>query len=297
MNGVINLYKAPGMSSAQAVGAIKRITACRVGHAGTLDPEAAGVLPIMVGRTTKLFDFITDDLKVYLTEIAFGSATDTQDAQGQIIRQSKDLPDEKALLDCLSGFLGTVMQVPPAYSAIKKDGKKMYELARSGKAPELDARPVQIHGIELIKRLSSDGFLLRVRCGKGTYIRTLCHDIGEKMGIPAHMRFLLREHVGLFDIQDSITLEELKLVASGELQKEGWLIGPEQILSGLPSYRIPEALLVKARNGAPLPLHLFTDDVLENGAFIRLYDQANLISVSYIKDGVILPRTMMNVEE
>ena len=175
MDGVVNFLKPPGMTGFDCAAFAHRLTGAKCGHAGTLDPEAAGVLPLLLGRASKLFDYIAEGGKTYLAEVAFGAATDTFDAQGIVVAESDARPDEKAILAALPDFIGEIEQVPPMYSALKRGGQRLYKLARAGKSLPLAPRRVTVDGIDFI-RLTPSGCLLRVRCGKGVYIRSLAHD-------------------------------------------------------------------------------------------------------------------------
>ncbi len=251
--GFLNVLKPPGMSSAHVVGAVRRMLGgAKVGHAGTLDPEASGVLPLMVGKAARLFDYMQDKEKAYVTEIAFGASTDTQDAQGIAVDTGDNYPDEAAILAALPAFTGAIMQVPPMYSAIKQDGKRLYELARSGREAEVPAREVTIHSLDFRGLTENHGALLAVRCSKGFYVRTLCHDLGAHIGCPAHMRFLLRTQSGPFTLETACTLEELKEAAeNGTLSAK--LLPPEAALGHLPMTNVPKGLEKAVRNGGHLP--------------------------------------------
>jgi len=191
----------------------------RVGHLGTLDPGAAGVLPVCVGRAAKLFDYLVDKEKTYIAELAFGCSTDTQDASGQVLQRSDARVTAAMLEETLPAFCGEITQLAPLYSAVRVDGKKLYQLARAGvEAPE-KIRKVQIHGLRLLQELSPNRFLIRIECSKGTYVRTLCHDIGAALGVPAHMAFLLRTRSGNFELSQSFTIAELR-----EMKESGSLI-------------------------------------------------------------------------
>lgn len=205
-DGFLNLLKPPGMTSSDAVVLVRRAFArgTKVGHMGTLDPEAAGVLPIGVGSAARLFDYVTEKEKTYRAEIAIGQATDTQDATGRVVARGPGVRMED-LRAVLPRFIGEIEQVPPAYSAIKVGGRKLYEAARAGEALEVPSRRVQIYGLDLAGQSGENRFLLDVRCGRGTYIRTLCHDIGRALGTCAHMAFLLRVRSGVFGIEDAVT--------------------------------------------------------------------------------------------
>ena len=218
MDGFINVLKPTGLSSHDVVDIVRRIfKQKRVGHAGTLDPAAAGVLPVALGRAARLVEYMEGTDKSYRAEIAFGYATDTGDVYGDVIASAAHpvLPPEEELHAVLLRFIGQIRQTPPAYSAIKIGGQRAYDLVRQGTAVEMRARSVMIHRLELLYAdAERRRILIDVDCGKGTYIRSLCMDIGAAIGLPATMRFLLRVRVGRFSLADSYTLEEL--AAAGE---------------------------------------------------------------------------------
>ncbi|MBQ6959626.1 MAG: tRNA pseudouridine(55) synthase TruB [Clostridia bacterium] len=281
MNGFINLLKPPGMSSGAAVAIVKRLSKERVGHAGTLDPEAAGVLPIMVGRATRLLDCFPDHSKSYVAEIAFAGATDTQDAQGTVIDPKQRVPEREEILAVLEQFRGTIMQRPPAYSALKKDGVPLYALARQGKAVETQARETIINRLELGERTGEDGYMLSIDCGSGTYIRTLCHDIGQALNAPAHMRFLLRTRHGAFSIENAVTVEEI--MEADSLEK--YLLPLDFPLGALPALQLPESYWKIGRNGGKLPAALLPQ--LDEKERCRIYANEELLGVAH-RDGDIL---------
>lgn len=209
--GFLNILKPPGMTSSQVVGYVRwLLNGAKVGHGGTLDPEASGVLPLMIGKAARLFDYMQEKEKVYVTEVAFGAATDTQDAQGRVIASGENYPDEAALREVIFSFTGQLWQRPPMYSALKQDGQRLYELARKGRTAEIPKREVTVHSLELQSMTENHGALLKVRCSKGFYVRTLCNDLGEALNCPAHMRFLLRAESGVFTLQTAVTLERLR---------------------------------------------------------------------------------------
>ena len=268
MNGFLNLLKPPGMSSGACVAAVKRLTGERVGHGGTLDPEAAGVLPILVGRATRLMDCLPDKTKGYRAEIAFSGATDTQDAQGRIIEEGVRVPGRNEIEAVLAAFRGRILQRPPAYSALKRDGVPLYALARKGIQVETKERETEITCLELGEKVGRDGYMLHVECAGGTYIRTLCHDIGQALGAPAHMRFLLRTRHGCFEIGGSATIEEA--AAAGERKELERLLLPMDFpLQPLPALRLPERYWKPGRNGAKLPAALMP--ALEEDRRCRVY--------------------------
>ena len=294
MNGIINLLKPPCLSSAQAVSFIKRLTGQKTGHAGTLDPEACGVLPIMIGKATSLFDYIAEHQKVYVAQIAFGTATDTQDATGIVMHKGHNYPDIDALRSVLDDFNGTLMQVPPSFSAIKRDGKALYALARAGEMVEVQARPVQIQGIELLSQTADHGFLLRVSCGKGTYIRTLCHDIGLRLGCPAHMRMLIRERTGPFCIDEAITMEEFEACVQNGTERGPWLLSMEKTIAHLPQLNVRDDLWKPCVNGVAIsPAEAPGARELEEGSVAALRCRDILIGLYEKRGGMLCLKTML----
>ena len=296
MNGIVNLLKPPCLSSAQAVSFIKRLTAQKAGHAGTLDPEACGVLPVMIGKATSLFDYIAEHQKIYVTEIAFGMSTDTQDATGIVIKQMDNYPDMGSLLQVLDSFKGTQMQVPPAFSALKRGGKPLYELARAGEMVELPARPVEIEKVELLSQTKNHGFLLRIHCGKGTYIRTLCHDIGQRVGCPAHMRMLIRERTGPFSIDKAVTMEEFEdaVQTQSGVQNFPWLLSIEETIAHLPQLSVRQGLWKSCINGVALdPREASGADNLQEGSVVALRCRNTLIGLYEVRNSMLRIKTML----
>ena len=249
--GIVTVLKPPAMSSSDVVVDIRRIFETkRVGHLGTLDPEAAGVLPVCVGRAVRLFDYLVDKQKTYLAEIVFGTATDTQDAQGRVIETS-DAEITGEMLDAvLPKFFGKILQTPPKYSALKHNGQKLYDLARAGKEIPDKSREVEIFALERMETTGRNRFLLRIVCSRGTYIRTLCSDIGEALGVPAHMAFLLRTQSGMFTLEHALSIEELRMMkAAGTLADA--VVSCEDALAFLPRYDLAADRKRPAMNGLP----------------------------------------------
>jgi len=235
VDGFINVLKPTGLSSHDVVDIVRRIfKQKRVGHAGTLDPAAAGILPVALGRAARLVEYMEGADKSYRAEIAFGYATDTGDVYGDVIERVENpmLPSEEELRSVFGRFVGVITQTPPAYSAIKVGGQRAYDLARQGAAVEMRARTVRIDRLDLVHADAAHArILVDVDCAKGTYIRSLCTDIGTALGLPATMRFLLRTRVGGFMLADSYTLEELAEV------REIALCAPDTALD-LPVYEL-----------------------------------------------------------
>jgi len=295
--GFLNVLKPPGMSSAHVVGAVRRMLGgAKVGHAGTLDPEAAGVLPIMVGKAARLFDYMQDKEKAYVTEIAFGTATDTQDAQGVVIEEGTAYPDEAAIRSGLESLTGTILQTPPMYSAIKQDGKRLYELARDGREADVPAREVTVHELVLRSLTDNHGALVYVRCSKGFYVRTLCKDLGERLGCPAHMRFLLRTQSGPFTLETAHTLEALKEAAeAGTLADK--LLPPHAALGHLAMMDIPKGLEKAVVNGGHLPWKRFAPTLqntpAESGAPFGLWMNGALCAIAERREERVKVRTWL----
>ena len=243
--GFLNILKPPGMSSHDVISVARRVLGIKkIGHAGTLDPGAAGVLPVAVGRAARLVEYLSDADKSYRAELTLGMATDSGDDMGQVIERCADfaLPTAEQLETVLQSFVGEIVQVPPAYSAIKINGQRACDLARQNIAVEIPERRIRIHRIELLAQ-RENVLLLDVDCSKGTYIRTLCADIGTKLGIPATMSFLVRTRVGDFSLADACTLEELAACGSAAL------LPAEEYLSHLASYTLADHRVKSFLNG------------------------------------------------
>ena len=235
MEGIVTVLKPPAMSSSDVVVDVRHIFETkRVGHLGTLDPEAAGVLPVCVGRAVRLFDYLVDKRKEYLCEIAFGTATDTQDAQGAVVETVDCNITAEQLVSVLPQFVGMQEQLAPKYSALKYNGKKLYDLALAGKEIPEKRRQIEIDALTLTEQLGKNRFLLRIGCSRGTYIRTLCVDIGAALGVPAHMAFLLRTASGMFTLEHARSIEQLRsMKAAGDLASS--LTSCEDALQFLPA--------------------------------------------------------------
>ena len=228
-HGIINIYKEKGFTSHDVVAKLRGILKQKkIGHTGTLDPDAVGVLPVCLGMGTKLCDMLTDKDKTYEAVMILGYVTDTQDMSGKILSEAKinreNISDEK-ILEVIKSFEGDYLQTPPMYSAIKVNGKKLYELARAGIEIEVKPRPVVINGISNIK-IDFPRISMTVDCSKGTYIRTLCHDIGKELGVGGAMETLKRTKVGHFAIENALTLEEVSDIIHSEPEKINSYIMP-----------------------------------------------------------------------
>lgn len=287
IHGVLNIYKEKGYTSHDVVAKLRGIVGQKkIGHTGTLDPDAVGVLPVCLGKATKLCDMLTDKNKTYETVMLLGRVTDTQDVSGIILKEGDTSGlDEATVTNAIYSFLGDYMQIPPMYSALKVNGKKLYELAREGVEVERKARPVKILDIQ-IKEMNLPRVRMEVTCSKGTYIRTLCHDIGELLKCGACMEELIRTKVSRFDIKDALTLEQVSV-----LKQEGRLgeilIPIDEMFSDYEAVTLKEEFMSFVYNGNVFfPKHLNQYIELTDGKMVRVYDgDGNFIAIyKFIKD-------------
>lgn len=271
MDGILIVNKEAGFTSHDVVAKLRGICGQKkIGHTGTLDPAATGVLPVCLGSGTKLCDMLTDRDKEYVAELLLGVETDTQDTTGTVVRRCPVTVSEETVAAACDGFLGGYDQIPPMYSALKVDGKKLYELAREGKTVERKARRIEIPELEILEiRLPVVRF--RVVCSKGTYIRALCADIGEKLGCGAAMQSLSRTRVGHFLLADARTLGELQqLKCAGRLEEA--MLPVESVFAGCPALHAAEEAARLLENGNVLyPLQTREKEVYAPGQWVRMY--------------------------
>ena len=233
ITGWLVLDKPLGMSSAQAVGKVKHLLhPMKIGHAGTLDPLASGVLPLALGKATRTVPYVMDGNKKYRFEITFGKATTTDDAEGEVTQTSAFIPTAEDICKILPQFTGKIKQTPPVYSALKVNGKRAYELARKGEAIHLDEREIEIFNLKFIESSSPKKVVLEVECSKGTYVRSLGRDIAKKLGSVGHISYLRRIKCAQFDETNAISLEKLEKIVYGENQEQ-FLIPIETVLSDI----------------------------------------------------------------
>lgn len=251
MDGIFNIDKPLGMTSHDVVARVRRLARQkRVGHAGTLDPAASGVLPILLGQATRVAEYLSESGKAYRATVRFGAVTDTYDAEGAVLRTAPVTLTRDAITAVLPTLLGRQMQVPPLYSAIKRQGQPLYKLARAGAAVELEPRPVQIYGLTIVAWQTPD-LVLDVECGKGTYIRSLAYDLGERLGPGAHLAGLVRTRSGPFTLATSLTLEALeRALADGTWA--GHLYAPDEALLDHQAAILETTSEARVRNGLPL---------------------------------------------
>lgn len=274
-SGVINIYKEKGFTSFDVVAKMRGILKERkIGHTGTLDPDAEGVLPVCISKATKLCDMLTDKDKEYEAVMLLGVTTDTQDVTGQVLSQSDVTADEEAVRDAILSFVGIYDQVPPMYSALKVNGQKLCDLARKGIEVERKARRVEIFSIEILE-IALPKVRMRVHCSKGTYIRTLCQDIGEKLGCGGCMESLLRTRVERFGIESAITLSQLQQLADAG-EAETALMPVDQMFDHLPARTVKAQFRKLTDNGNALwPNQLEKGESKEAGQ-IRVYDDRDI---------------------
>lgn len=273
VHGIINVYKEKGYTSHDVVAKLRGIVGQKkIGHTGTLDPDATGVLPVCLGKATKVCDMLTDKDKVYEAVLLLGMETDTQDVTGSVIQTLSDFVyDEEEVRACILGFIGEYMQVPPMYSALKVNGKKLYELAREGVEVERQARRVLIHDIQILE-MRFPKVRMRISCSKGTYIRTLCHDIGQKLGCGGCMEELVRTKVGAFQIEDAMKLEEIERWKKEERLKD-CLIPVDAMFSMYRKVNLSPEGDMLVFNGNPFfTSHIRETDTWQDEEQVRVYD-------------------------
>lgn len=270
-SGIINVYKEKGFTSFDVVAKLRGILKTKkIGHTGTLDPDAEGVLPVCIGRATKVCDILTDKDKVYEAVMLLGVETDTQDTTGEILKKLPVEESESVVKEAILSFVGEYAQIPPMYSALKVNGKKLYELAREGKTVERKARNVQIFSIEILE-MDLPRVRMSVHCSKGTYIRTLCHDIGQKLGCGGCMEKLLRTKAGIFELADTLKLTEINALAKEGLVEEK-IISVDELFEDHSKVWTKQEYDVVVHNGNRVKMKMFQEKLPENTERLRVYD-------------------------
>lgn len=283
VNGIINIYKEAGFTSHDVVAKLRGIVKQKkIGHTGTLDPDATGVLPVCLGNATKLCDMLTDKSKEYEACMLLGVTTDTQDMSGKVLENKQVSCTQEEARGAVLSFIGEYDQIPPMYSAIKVNGKKLYELARNGIEIERKPRRVEISHIEILE-CSLPKIHFRVSCSKGTYIRALCADIGDKLGCGAAMKSLIRTRVGTFVIEEAWKLSEVeKMVAEGKLLEH--VIAPDRVFMEYPKVKVKSVFEKALANGNILGLNQVTfekENTLQEGELIRVYNSGDIFTGVY----------------
>lgn len=248
MNGIILIDKPQDWTSHDVVAKLRGILhERRIGHSGTLDPLATGLLVAFVGRATRAVEFAEADSKEYIAGLRLGLSTDTQDISGNVISECSDLPDEEAVRRAVNSFVGDIEQIPPMYSAIKIGGKKLYELARKGQSVERAPRKITVSSIEIIGREGGD-YLLKIACSKGTYVRTLCNDIGASLGCGACMSSLRRISAGTFSVENAHSIDEVENAAKDDRLVD-IMLPVDTLFSALPELKVPESTANRLKTG------------------------------------------------
>ena len=271
MNGVLNIFKPKGMSSFDAVRIVKKVAGTgKVGHTGTLDPEATGVLPICIGKATKIIDYIMNSEKVYEVTLKLGIRTTTYDLEGEVLEEKdcNHLTDVE-ILQAVNSFIGEYSQVPPMYSALKQNGVRLYELARKGIEVEREGRLITIYNIEDIK-INNPYISMKFSCSKGTYIRSLCYDIGEKLGVFATMTELNRAKTSVFSQEESININDLTKENINE-----YILSMEEALEKYDKIIVRGKYVNLLINGVRVGDNRFTNDKVINQKLYRVYDEEN----------------------
>ncbi len=257
MDGVLNIYKEKGYTSHDVVAVVRRtLQQKKVGHTGTLDPDAVGVLPICVGKATRLADDIMAEHKIYRAILTLGVTTDTEDASGEVLETKPVVFDKDMIQEAILSFVGEIAQIPPMYSAIKIQGKKLYQLAREGKEVERKPRNIHIFNIQIQNFLPPNQVEIDIHCSKGTYIRTLCADIGKKIGCGGHMSSLIRLASGDFKLEDAITLDTLKQLVQEQKLEEAF-ISIDEVLKGYNKITVKEQGTKLLHNGCKIYTYFF----------------------------------------
>jgi len=273
MHGILIINKPPGMTSFGVIRKLRGILKIRkIGHAGTLDPDATGVLPVCVGRATKITEFLMEKDKSYHVVMKLGIETDTQDASGRILASREVVSSDEEIAEAIRSFVGDIMQVPPMYSAVHVDGKRLYELARKGVEIERKPRPASIRSIENMKIIRSAGEVrvsFDVTCSRGTYVRTLCAYIGSRLGCGGHMESLVRTRSGPFRLEDALTLEEVQeRAADGTIRDV--MIRMDAALAEFPALTLTAAQAARLGNGMAVPCPGYAGS---SGETVRVYHE------------------------
>ena len=290
-HGMMTIYKEAGYTSSDVVARLRGILHMRkIGHTGTLDPDAEGVLPVCLGIGTKLCELIADRDKEYVAVMRLGTVTDTQDMSGEVLNQISDeevcrLVTEKELSDAVSSFRGVIRQIPPMYSAVKVNGKRLYELARQGKTVERKEREITIHELEITK-VALPLVTMRIRCSKGTYIRTLCHDLGQKLGTGAAMEHLLRTRVGQFDLDHAITLDEAEAIMKSDTPDRilSYISSVDSFFADAPAAVVKDEAMRYLCNGNVVKRRYTDLPAIDHESLVRMYDQDGKFYALYAYD-------------
>ncbi len=294
INGWLIVDKPRDMGSTQVVNLTRRLfNAKKNGHAGTLDPFATGILPIAFGEATKLLPYVTDGRKEYEFVVQWGKATNTDDSEGEIISESEKIPSRQEILDVIPAFIGQVKQIPPAYSAIKINGQRAYQLARKGEDVVIPERVIEIYDLELLEELPNHQARFRVECSKGTYVRTLGHDLAVKLGTCGYLQELRRTKCGQFGLESKILLENIKNIVHSDALKE-ILLPLETSLRDIAEIAVSEADADKLRKGQGVSPRAYKVQNLTGQEAAAFYDES-LVAIVRIEEKRISPLRVFNL--
>ena len=299
IHGWIIIDKPGGLSSNAVVGRVRRLTgAAKVGHAGTLDPMATGVLPMALGEATKIVSYLMDGAKAYRFTVRWGEQRDTDDAEGEVVATSDARPAKEQILVVLGNFIGDIEQVPPVFSAIKIEGKRAYALARADQAPEMKPRTIHIEGLKLLSVVDADHAEFEAVSGKGAYMRSLARDLGTALGTVGHIVQLRRIAVGPFDEKQAISLDKLESLRHSAPLSE-YLLPVETVLDDIPALALTETEARKLNQGQAIPvLPVASRSPLKNigqGDVVRVMAEGRLVALAKINGGEIRPFRVMNL--
>ena len=279
-DGVLLIHKPYGITSFDVVARVRRLYGTKkVGHTGTLDPIATGLLPVLVGRAVKASEFLTEKDKEYIAGLRLGLTTDTEDITGNILSENGNIPPAETVMNTAKQFVGEIMQVPPMYSALKVGGEKLVDLARKGIVIERQARPITVHELDIDGE--NTDYTMRVFCSKGTYIRTLCADIGSKLGCGGVMTSLIRTKTGGFSLDEAHTLEELEALSPEEREK--LLLPTELLFTHLPTIKLPDFFAKLSRGGCEIYQKKIASD-FPLGTMLRVCDKNGFYAIGEIRE-------------
>lgn len=281
MNGVINIFKPKGLTSHDVVNIMRKVTGIRkIGHTGTLDPNATGVLPLCIGKATRISEYLLDMDKEYIGELSLGLATDTLDIDGKAINHSSKIVNEDDINNAFNKFRGKVLQEPPMYSALKHQGKKLYELAREGKVIKRSCREIYIYDIKVLKNIDNKKIIFYIKCSRGTYIRTLCDDIGKTLGTYGYMSYLMRVGVGDFKIWDSYSIDYIRGLDKSSI--DTIILPMDKALNHLDKLHVDDKYFNKLKNGARVPLPVNSINNYRKDSLLRVYSNNIFIGIGRI---------------
>lgn len=294
ISGWLAIDKPLGLGSTQVVSRVKRIlNAAKVGHGGTLDPLASGILPIALGEATKTVQYVMDGAKTYRFQVRWGEATASCDREGEVIDTSPVRPSREAILAALPAFIGEIEQIPPAFSAVKIDGQRAYDLARAGEEVEIKPRRIVVHALTLLDLPDADHADFEVHCGKGTYVRSLARDLALALGSVGHVSVLRRTRCGPFCEENAISLESLEQKGQGPAPWS-FLLPVETALDDIPALALTEREAQRLQSGGFVPWHGTSQATPGDGTMCRAMRDGRLVALARIENGEIRPVRVIN---